>query len=205
MWREIEAERLRTADLLESLDPDQWEAQSLCRGWRVRDVVAHLTLATRARPLTAVVGVIRHRGNPNRWVAADAVARSARPPDELISELRTAAASRHHPPGTKPLDPLVDILVHTQDIAIPLRIDHQPSSAETTAAAADRVWQMGFPFHARRKLDGLLVRATDADFERGKGQLIEGPIVAVVSLLTGRRGELLARLRGEGLRGLAEG
>lgn len=202
VWREIESERLRTSELLESLQGEQWEAQSLCGGWRVRDVVAHLTLATRARPLAAAVGVIRHGGNPNRWVAADAVARSARSPEELISELRAAAASRHHPPGTKPLDPLVDILVHTQDIAIPLGIDHQPTSLEAAAAGADRVWRMGFPFHARRKLGGLLVSATDVDFERGTGPVVEGPIVALLSLLTGRRGELLSRFDGEGVRRL---
>ena len=36
------AERTDLADLLETLTPEQWEAPSLCKGWRVRDVVAHV-------------------------------------------------------------------------------------------------------------------------------------------------------------------
>ena len=43
-WQMIEAERLSLADLLESLSPDQWEAQSLCTEWRVRDVAAHVAM-----------------------------------------------------------------------------------------------------------------------------------------------------------------
>ena len=36
------AERTDLADLLATLTPEQWEAQSLCERWRVRDVVAHV-------------------------------------------------------------------------------------------------------------------------------------------------------------------
>lgn len=36
------AERAEMADFLESLSAEQWEAPSLCAGWRVRDVAAHV-------------------------------------------------------------------------------------------------------------------------------------------------------------------
>ncbi len=36
------AERAEMADFLGSLRPDQWEVPSLCTGWRVHDVVAHV-------------------------------------------------------------------------------------------------------------------------------------------------------------------
>ena len=35
-------ERTELADLLDTLTPEQWDAPSLCTGWRVRDVTAHL-------------------------------------------------------------------------------------------------------------------------------------------------------------------
>ncbi len=35
-------ERRDLADLLETLTPDQWVQPSLCSGWAVRDVVAHV-------------------------------------------------------------------------------------------------------------------------------------------------------------------
>ncbi|MEW1953139.1 maleylpyruvate isomerase N-terminal domain-containing protein [Terrabacter sp. NPDC080008] len=36
------AERTDLADLLAGLNPAQWLVESLCEGWRVRDVVAHV-------------------------------------------------------------------------------------------------------------------------------------------------------------------
>jgi hypothetical protein len=36
------AERSDLADFLTTLQPEQWQAASLCEGWRVRDVVAHV-------------------------------------------------------------------------------------------------------------------------------------------------------------------
>ena len=43
-WELIAAERRALADLLDGLTPEQWEAPSLCAGWRVRDVAAHVAL-----------------------------------------------------------------------------------------------------------------------------------------------------------------
>ena len=44
-WQVIEHERLSLADLLEGLTEEQWESPSLCAGWRVRDVAAHVAMA----------------------------------------------------------------------------------------------------------------------------------------------------------------
>ena len=185
VWRSIEQQRLDFADFLERLAPEQWDEPSLCEGWRVRDVAAHVTLAARARPKEAFLGVLRAGGNINRWIAQDAKGRADRPPQELIAELRSVASSRHHPPGTKPLDPLVDILVHGQDVARPVGL---PRSMPTDAAvaAAERLWSMGFPFRARKRNRGVRLRATNAPWERGDGPVAEGPIEAVLLQLAGR-------------------
>lgn len=185
VWKTIEAERLALADLLDGLTARQWDEPSLCAGWKIRDVAAHVTLSTRARPLNAMAGLVRARGSFNRYVATDARARSARPSTELVGDLRRVAAVRHHPPGTKPEDPLVDVLVHSQDIAVPLRIAH-PMPTEAAVAAADRVWSMSFPFHARRRAAGIGLRALDAPWERGSGDEVAGPIAAILLLLCGR-------------------
>lgn len=44
VWDAIDAQRARTADLLEQLTAEQWDHPSLCQGWTVRHVAAHLTL-----------------------------------------------------------------------------------------------------------------------------------------------------------------
>ena len=203
LWKTIEAERSALADLLQSLALDQWEAPSLCEGWRVRDVAAHVTLSTRARPLNALIGLLRARGSFDRYVRDDARARSGRPPQELVADLRRVAGSRHHPPGTKPEDPLVDVLVHTQDIARPLGLEH-PMSLEAAAVAADRVWSMSFPFHARRRTEGVHLSATDAQWARGAGVEASGPLASILLLLTGRSAAL-DDLHGPGVEVLAAG
>ena len=50
------AERTRMASLLEGLTPEQWGADSLCAGWRIREVVAHLNM-TGATPLVGATFV----------------------------------------------------------------------------------------------------------------------------------------------------
>ncbi len=41
-WAAIDAERAALADVLARISVEQWDAQSLCDAWKVRDVVAHL-------------------------------------------------------------------------------------------------------------------------------------------------------------------
>jgi uncharacterized protein (TIGR03083 family) len=44
VWQAIDEERLRLAEVLDQLTEKEWRHQSLCEGWTVCDVVAHLTL-----------------------------------------------------------------------------------------------------------------------------------------------------------------
>lgn len=43
----VAAEFVALADLLGSASDAQWDLPSLCEGWRVREVIAHLTMAAR--------------------------------------------------------------------------------------------------------------------------------------------------------------
>jgi hypothetical protein len=99
------------------------------------------------------------------------------------------------------LEPLIDVLVHGQDIALPLgRPRAVPVDAATTAAT--RVWTVGWPlrtaFAARRRLAGLRLVATDVDWSVGEGDEVAGPIDALLLLLTGRTAAL-GRLAGPGV------
>ena len=42
-WTAVATERSSLADLLDGLADSEWAVHSLCPGWRVRDVAAHLT------------------------------------------------------------------------------------------------------------------------------------------------------------------
>jgi hypothetical protein len=56
---------------------------------------------------------------------------------------------------------------------------------------------MGRPFHAERKLTGLRLTATDYPWQAGQGPVVEGPIAAILLLITGRPAAL-SQLSGPG-------
>jgi uncharacterized protein (TIGR03083 family) len=107
------------------------------------------------------------------------------PVQEYAPRLRAMAGSRRKAPGVSHLEPLIDVLVHGQDIALPLGRT-RPMPTQAAMAAADRVWPDLFPFRARRRLVSLRIRATDCSWTAGDGVLVEGPIAAILLLLTGR-------------------
>jgi uncharacterized protein (TIGR03083 family) len=200
VWAAIDHERLGLADLLDDLAPAQWEQPSLCAGWRVRDVAAHLALAQTGTG-RAAVDLLRAGGRLQRMIHDTAVRHAGSPTPQLIAQIRSMVGSRRTAPGVTPLEPLLDVLVHGQDIAVPLgRSRTMPVAAAATAAM--RVWDMPWPmastFSPRRRLAGLRLVANDIDWAVGEGDPVVGPIQALLMVLTGRTAAERDRLSGPG-------
>lgn len=201
-WQVIERERTRLVEVLDGLGHQQWERPSLCEGWTVRDVAAHLTVVSDPPSWTVLLGqAVRVRGNPHRLNTAVTKHRAQRPPREIVAILRRNVASRDLPFVTSDKNVLFDLLVHVQDIAVPLGID-VPMPTDAAADSATRVWTMGWPFRARRRLAGFTLIATDAPWSVGSGPEVHGPIAALLLLLTGRPAAL-PQLSGPGAAGVA--
>lgn len=132
-----------------------------------------------------LAGAVRARGSFHRLNHDVAVRHASRSTDQLVDELVTQADSRRLPIVTNYRNVLFDILVHGQDIARPLGVD-RPMPIDAAVAGASRVWTMGWPFWARRRLRGFRLVATDADWSAGEGAEVSGPISALLLLLTGR-------------------
>jgi uncharacterized protein (TIGR03083 family) len=204
-WRVVAEQRRLMADLLAGLDAPQWEHPSLCDRWRVKDVAAHIAFTPRSPGLPAILLMAaRHRFDFDRINHDMAVALADRPTSEPVALLRELADSRRKPAITT-LDNLVfDTLVHIQDVAIPLgRSVAMP--IEAAREGADRVWRMGWPFWAKRRLRGLRLVATDATWSAGEGAEVRGPVQALLLLLTGRTTAALPHLAGPGVTRLADG
>lgn len=168
----IEQERRRLADLAETWSPEQWDVPSLAEGWRVREVLAHLTMPFSVALPGLMLGLVRNRGNFDRF--ADRWARdtaSSRPPAELAVALRANAAGRFTPPGMGPGAPLTDLVVHGLDVRIPLGLDPTDSSvAARTEALRFLTGRAGKHFGLRA--DVFTTRrfeATDLDWAHGTG------------------------------------
>jgi uncharacterized protein (TIGR03083 family) len=177
IWRHIDQQRVDLADLLDGLTAQQWAVPSLCAGWTVREVAAHIT-QSQWRPIRFAIPAIRagFRFNP---MMSDLARSDRRTPQELVRALREMPGCRRRPPGTTELDPLTDMVVHAQDIAVPLGLDYlMPVPA--AVVAAERLWGMRFPLNPRRRLPGIRFVATDADFVAGDGVRVEAPIRDIV-------------------------
>jgi uncharacterized protein (TIGR03083 family) len=204
-WATIARQRRELADLLDDLTDDEWERPSLCTQWRVRDVVAHLVLTPQPpTPGRLLAGAVRVRGDFDRLNHDLAVAHAAATPADLTAQLREHAGSRRRPVVTTYRNLHFDVLVHVQDIAVPLGRS-LPMPVDAARTGLERVWTMGWPFHARRVLAGVRLTATDSDWAVGGGPEVRGPTEALLLLATGRTSAALPRLAGPGVARLATG
>lgn len=187
VWQHIDDQRREVAHLIDTFDartPSAWDTPSLCAGWTVRNVAAHLTHSTIGTPrmlLEAARSGFRFNAVVNRLAVTD-----GRSPAELAASLRAMVGTRRHPPGTTDIEPLIDVLVHAQDICVPLGID-RPMPVDAAVAATERVWDMGFPFRAQKRFADTRFVAVDADFAAGDGREVAAPIRELLMLLTGRQ------------------
>lgn len=196
-WRVIDEQRGVVADLLDTLTPGEWATPSLCDGWTVREVAAHLTMAALTPTADALRAAWRARGSFDRIMHDTAVERGRRPTEQIVADLRSTVGRRRLAPFTVWRDPLIDLVVHGQDIARPLgRVVTPPLGAVRTSA--DWAWQRWFPFFAARRLHGLRLVADDVAWSRGQGAVVRGPILSLLLLSTGRPAGL-ADVSGPGL------
>ena len=202
-WAVIADQRRVLADVLDGRDEAQRNQPSLCSEWRVRDVAAHIALTPPSPGVLRILGMgLRARGDFDAVNRDLAVGHADRPGAELVSELRQLADGRRKPAITTLDNLLFDTLVHVQDVAVPLdRTVAMPLAA--AREGADRVWRMGWPFWARRRLRGLRLGATDVEWAIGDGAEVRGPIQALLLLLTGRTAAALPQLTGSGVQRLA--
>lgn len=197
VWQGIDGQRRRLVELLEDLSDEEWEHPSLCRGWTVRQVAAHVALQNTgwsAMP-RAVLEMIR-AGGLDGAIHALACRHAQLPPERIVGEIRERIGVWRPLPTVTYRESAIDYLVHLQDIAVPLGRE-QAMPVDVAAVAADRVWSSPRMFHARRRFAGYRLVATDAEWSAGSGREVTGPISAILLLLTGRTTGL-DRLTGPG-------
>jgi uncharacterized protein (TIGR03083 family) len=192
----IAEERRALAGLLDGLSDAQWETPSLCEGWRVREVVAHLAMPFSASLLRIGFRVILKRGDFNK-VADEWARQEKRSNKDLVAALRANAEHRFTPPGGGPEMPLTDVMAHTQDIVRPLGITH-PARAEPAAVALEALASpKGQAFFGGSIGEGLSFVSTDTGWRNGTGEEVRGTAAALICSL-GRRTAALGELSGEG-------
>jgi uncharacterized protein (TIGR03083 family) len=182
----IAAERTELADMLDGLSAEQWDAPSLCEGWRVREVMAHITMAFRYSLPQVLLGMVRARGSFHRM--ADRAARrdaAVLTSQELAQCLRDNVNHAWKPPGGGYVGALSHDLIHGLDITVALSLDRQPPPERVEmvlgSLSAKQVTYFGVD------LSGVQLQADDLDWSYGEGQPLTGRAQDLLLVVCGRK------------------
>ncbi len=187
------AERTDLADLLETLTPEQWERPSLCEGWRVRDVVAHVMSFDGVSLVGMFRRAIRGRMVHINQVGVDELASLTT--EQLLNRLRDHLKPQGLATTFGGRLALLDVTIHHQDIRRPLGMPRQIPAERLRWVLAASVCSPELPaWHLTR---GVRLAPTDLDWTHGSGPEVTGQAEAVLMAITGRR-SAIGELTGPG-------
>ena len=182
----VTAQRLCLADQLADIPTEDWDRESLCAGWAVRHVVAHLLMPLRHSMVRIGAGVLLAGGDFNRY--ADRVARrdGAQDPDRLLRQLRDEAGNRWRPPGGGAEAALTDLVVHSLDITRALGLS-SGMDRDAAAIVLDHLLTKRSLEFFQLDIRGLRLRALDLDWTRGDGDDVCGTAEGLILAMARRR------------------
>ncbi|WP_293001713.1 maleylpyruvate isomerase family mycothiol-dependent enzyme [Mycobacterium sp.] len=189
-------QRRRFADLIDGLDERQLATPSLCHGWDVKTVAAHVVSTV----LDGMPGFFRmavRRRSLSRGIDDLAKRRAQAPIAEIIAALYEHADRPVSSPLFGPRGPLADILVHSGDVRIALGMPFEPDPRHAVPAMdfLTGPWPIGFV--PPRRLRGIRLSANDVARSWGAGSEATGPLAALLMSACGRAASLDA-LEGPG-------
>jgi uncharacterized protein (TIGR03083 family) len=196
VWPTIHSERKALAADLDGISAKAWDTPSLCDGWSVRDVVAHMTAATKLSAPKFFGALIGSGFSFERVQAKGIAANRGASPDETLANFKAQLDSTGRPPG--PVETMLgETIIHPEDIRRVLRIQHT-YPAESLVQVADFLKKSNLIIGTKRRIAGLGLEATDADWRHGDGPTVRGPMLDLVMAMTGRKAAL-ANLTGDGV------
>jgi uncharacterized protein (TIGR03083 family) len=174
----------RLADLLDSGPPETWDTPSLCEGWLVRHVVAHVTMPARLTPEQFGTEMAAAGGDFTVLSNAVAARDAALPAAEQLGALRAELLHEWEPPGGGPAAALSHATIHSLDITIAL---HRPPVAPLQAliAVLDQLTAANGALFGV-DLTGVRLEAVDTDWGWGRGCAVRADCDEIIALLSGR-------------------
>jgi uncharacterized protein (TIGR03083 family) len=176
-------ERTDLAAFLATLTSRDWNADSLCVGWSVKDVVAHVV----SYDELGVLGLVKRfaKGWVVRANEVGVAEFSTSSPDELLSFLNRHLCPSGLPARFGGMIGLIDGTIHHQDIR---RALGRPRAIPSHRLERILPLVPGNPrLGAGRRTKGLHLRANDIEWEHGTGPDVTGTGEALLLAMTGRR------------------
>ncbi|MEQ1874661.1 MAG: maleylpyruvate isomerase family mycothiol-dependent enzyme [Ilumatobacteraceae bacterium] len=189
------------SEFVSTLSDEQWNQNTLCEGWRVRDVISHMTLGY-TTPMLPLIGMLaRYRFNVPKASAAGSVEYGSEHSPAQLKAVFESIHRDHVRKGIAKVIPtkegLLDHVVHHQDMRRPLGLPRHIPEERLVAALGVAPGINGF-VGSKRRAAGLRLVATDVDWSHGDGPEVRGSGEAVLLALTGRS-VVLSELAGEGV------
>jgi len=188
IWPVVHRERRALAEDLAGLSPELWQTPSLCAGWTVHQVLAHMVSTAKLSPPAVVVGLAGAGFSFDRFTRRRIAAECAGGPPATLEAFRSVETSTKAPPGPT-TSWLGETLVHAEDIRRPLGISHS-YPLEAVIAVTDFYAGSNILIGGKRRVDGLTLQATDTGWSHGSGPLVSGPALALMLATTGRTAAL---------------
>ncbi len=191
----------RLADLAKGLDEPDWDHDSLCDGWRVRDVFGHMCVG-HTYPLPKLLAKVAANGfDVDKGSAKESAAwADAHTPAEITATIDRIATD-HVRKGIAKLIPdsdgYVDHVIHELDIRRPLDRPRELPADRRLAALDAMTMAKGGGTKPKRRMEGLSFTATDADWSTGEGPEVRGTTESLLLALA-NRDVALDELEGEG-------
>jgi uncharacterized protein (TIGR03083 family) len=196
VWPVIHDERKALAADLRGRTGEEWATPSLCGQWTVRDVLAHMTSTASLTPPAFIAKLAASGFSFNKLQESGVAANRGSSAAQTLSNFEASVTSVKHPPG--PADTwLGETIVHAEDIRRPLGIEHH-YPADAVVRIADFFKGSNLLIGSKRRIAGLTLGATDAEWSHGTGPEVSGPILSLVMAMTGRK-RPLDDLTGDGV------
>lgn len=185
LWALVHAERAALLQDLRTLPPELWDRPSLCGGWSVHDVAAHLVDNARTTRLGFVAGLVRARFDFDELNGAGVRRHRGATTGETLRRLEAVALRTSGPPGP-PDSCLVEEVVHGEDVRRVVGLHRQhPSEALHRALLVQASTPAGFG-GCKELVRRVRLVADDADVAVGDGPQARGALVDVLLAACGR-------------------
>ncbi|MBO0706920.1 MAG: maleylpyruvate isomerase family mycothiol-dependent enzyme [Candidatus Dormibacteraeota bacterium] len=175
----------RLADLLDAGPAEAWDAPSLCEGWQVRNVVAHVTMPARLTPERFGAEMAAAGGDFNVLSNKVADRDGKLPAAELSADLRAPTLHAWEPPGGGAPGALNHAVIHSLDVTVALGVPPVAPPEAVLTVLGQLAEANGALFGV--DLTGMRLEAEDADWSWGTGQVVRAGAGQLVALASGRR------------------
>lgn len=173
------------ADLLTAASDAQWDTPSLCERWRIREVIAHLTMAARYSE-AEFMAELQRCGFDFTRLANEVADRDARlPTGELVASLRSEVMQHWAPPGGGYHGALNHVVIHGLDVTVPLGMPRRCPDEAIRVVLDDLAGGGG---HAQfgMQIEGRELQASDLDWSHGSGAVLRSEAAFLALAMCGR-------------------